>query len=116
MNVISGYARQVGRSDEEKDNFWCVIEKLMENVKDEEVVVVGGDLSGHVGRSTDGFEGVHGGYRYVVRNGEGERILEFADGAGLLICNSLFQKADNKLVTYTSGGSTTIVDYLMMHR
>ena len=36
----------------------------MENVKDEEVVVVGGDLIEHVGRSTDGFEGVHGGYGY----------------------------------------------------
>ena len=46
----------------------------MENVKDEEVLV-GGDLNGHVGRSTDGFEGVHRGYGYGVRNGEGERIL-----------------------------------------
>ena len=51
----------------------------MENVKDEEVIVVEGDLNGHVGRNADGFEGVHGGYRYGVRNGEGERILEFAD-------------------------------------
>uniref|UniRef100_UPI00358E0C29 craniofacial development protein 2-like n=1 Tax=Myxine glutinosa TaxID=7769 RepID=UPI00358E0C29 len=116
VNVISGYAPQVGRSDEEKDKFWCAIEKLMENVKDEEVVVVGGDLNGHVGRSMDGFEGVHGGYGYGVRNGEGERILEFADGADLLICNTQFQKEDNKLVTYTSGGSTTTVDYLMVRR
>uniref|UniRef100_UPI00358E89BF craniofacial development protein 2-like n=1 Tax=Myxine glutinosa TaxID=7769 RepID=UPI00358E89BF len=114
VNIISGYAPQVGRSDEEKDTFWCAIEKLMENVKDEEVVVVGGDLNGHVGRSMDGFEGVHGGYGYGVRNGEGERILEFADGADLLICYTQFQKEDNKLVTYTSGGSTTTVDYLLV--
>uniref|UniRef100_UPI00358FD06E craniofacial development protein 2-like n=1 Tax=Myxine glutinosa TaxID=7769 RepID=UPI00358FD06E len=112
VNVISGYAPQVGRSDEEKDKFWCA----MENVKDEEVVVVGGDLNGHVGRSMDSFDGVHGGYGYGVRNGEGERILEFADGADLLICNTQFQKEDNKLVTYTSGGSTTTVDYLMVRR
>uniref|UniRef100_UPI00358F840E polyamine-transporting ATPase 13A3 isoform X2 n=1 Tax=Myxine glutinosa TaxID=7769 RepID=UPI00358F840E len=31
---------EVGRSDEEKDKFWCAIEKLMENVKDEVVVLV----------------------------------------------------------------------------
>uniref|UniRef100_UPI00358F5306 craniofacial development protein 2-like n=1 Tax=Myxine glutinosa TaxID=7769 RepID=UPI00358F5306 len=116
VNVISGYAPQVGRSDEEKDKFWCALEKLMESVKDEEVVVVGGDLNGHVGRSIDGFEGVHGGYGYGVGNGEGERILEFADGADLLICNTQFQKEDNKLVTCTSGGSTTTVDYLMVRR
>ncbi len=67
----------------------------MENVKNEEVVVVGGDLIGHGGRSMDGFEGVHGGYGYGVRNVEGERILEFADGADLLICNTQFQKDDN---------------------
>ena len=38
-----------------------------ENMKDEEVVV-GGDLNGHMGRSTDGFERVHGGYGCGVRN------------------------------------------------
>ena len=43
VNVISGYAPQVGRSDEE-NMFWCAMEKLMENVIDEDVVVVGGDL------------------------------------------------------------------------
>ena len=60
--------------------------------------MVGRDFNGYVGRSTDCFQGVHGGYGYGVRNGEGERILEFADGAGLLICNTRFQKADISLL------------------
>ena len=34
----------------------------------------------------------------------------------LLICNTQFQKADYKLVTYMSGGSTTIVDDLKVCR
>ena len=76
--------------------------------------MVGGDLNGHVGRSIDGFEGIHEGYGYGVRNGDGERILEFADGADMSICNTQFQKEKNKLVTYTSGGSSSTVDYLML--
>ena len=116
VNVISGYAPQVGQSDTEKDEFWCAVEKLMVLTSDNEVVLLGGDFNGHVGKSADGFEGVHGGHGYGARNREGERILEFADGADLLVCNTQFRKADNKLITYSSGGSSTTVDYIMVRR
>ena len=41
------------------------------------MVVLGGDLNGHVGQKSEGYEGVHGGFGYGVRNVEGEKILEF---------------------------------------
>jgi len=37
-----------------------------------------------------------------TRNADGSRILEFADGLNLVICNTLFTKQAVKLVTYVA--------------
>jgi len=47
-----------------------------------------------------GYDRMHGGYRFGDRNADGSRILEFADGLNLVICNTLFMKQKSKLVTY----------------
>ena len=39
------------------------------------MMILGGDLNGHVGEDMDGFEGVHGGKGFGSRNEEGEMIL-----------------------------------------
>ena len=43
-------------------------------------------MNGHVGSSNAGYEGTHGGFGYGFRNADGSRILEFADGLNLVIC------------------------------
>ena len=74
------------------------------------------DLNGHVGTKKDGFEGVHGGFGYGVRNLEGEMLLEFADAMDLAVANTWFKKHDQKLVTYESGGCKTVVDYILVRK
>ena len=66
------------------------------------MVVFAGDMNGHVGSSNAGYEGTHGGFGYGSRNADGSRILEFADGLNLVICNTLFTKQEAKLVTSLS--------------
>ena len=61
---------------------------------------------------SDRYEEVHDRQGYGVRNA-GERILEFCKAAGMIMCSTQFRKADSKLISYSSGGSNTIVDYLM---
>ena len=89
MNVISGYAPQVGRRQVDKDMFWNAVYDLAERLKKEEMVVLGGDLNGHVGRESDGYEGVHGGYGYGIRNMEGETILEFGNAMDMIVWNAV---------------------------
>ena len=36
-----------------------------------------------------------------MRNAEGERILEFCEAAGMIVCGTQFRKADSKLISYT---------------
>ena len=46
VNIFSAYASQVGRSDEEKDIFWSMLDDAA-IVADSEVLLVVGYLNGH---------------------------------------------------------------------
>jgi len=46
-----------------------------------------------------GYGGMHVGFGYGDRNADDSRILEFADGLNLVICNTLFKSQESKLVT-----------------
>ena len=72
------------------------------------MVVLSGDLNG--------YEGVHGGFSYGIRNMDGETILESGDAMDMIVCGTQFKKNDNKIVTYSPGGLNTMVDYLMIHK
>jgi len=39
--------------------------------------------------SNVGYDGTHGGFGYGSKNADGSRIMEFADGLNLVICNTL---------------------------
>jgi len=116
LNVVSVYAPQVGRKTEEKEEFYILLGKVLKEVREHEKLIVCGDLNGHVGAEADGFEGVHGGKGFGVRNVEGEMLLEFADAMGLVVCNTWFTKKDAQKVTYESGGFKTMVDYTLIRK
>jgi len=80
------------------------------------MVVLAGDMNGHVGSSNVGYDGTHGGYAYGARNADGSRILEFADGLNLVICNTLFMKLESKPVTHVAGPVKSMVDYITIRQ
>jgi hypothetical protein len=114
LNLISAYAPQVGRSSEEKEAFYALLGKVVVEVRVGEGLMVGGDFNGHVGEEVDGFTGVHGGNGYGTRNAEGELLLEFAESLGLAIGNTWWKKPIKKMVTYSSGGNKSVVDYVLV--
>src|SRR5213083_131660 len=116
LNVISGYAPQVGCSIEDKEAFLLALSKLVDEIGLEEFLVIGGDMNGHVGTKAAGYEGVHGGKGYGLRNTEGEMLLEFADAMKLVVLNTWFTKDKSKKVTYESGGNKSVVDYMFVRR
>ena len=73
-------------------------------------------MNGHVGRDVDRYGGVHGGMGFGTRNAEGERILEFDDAVGMVVCNTFFKKEDSKLIAYHSGDNRSMIDYLMVRK
>jgi len=77
-NVISVYAPQVGHDESAKRLFWEDLDGLVRAVPSSEKLFVGGDLNGHVGTSSAGFEAAHGGFGYGSRNQVGEEVSDFA--------------------------------------
>ena len=116
LNLVSVYAPQVGRSMEEKEEFFISLGSVLSAISEGEHLVVCGDMNGHVGKEVNGFEGVHGGYGFGSRNVEGEMLLEFADAMDLVVANTWFKKDEGKLVTYESGGCRTVVDYFLIRK
>ena len=59
---------QVGHDESAKQLFWEDLDRLVRVVPSSEKLFIGGDLNGHVGISSAGFEAVHGGFEYGSRN------------------------------------------------
>ena len=87
---------------------------LVSCILQNEMVMFAGDMNGHIGISNVGYDGTHGGFGYGSRNTDGSRILEFADGLNLVVCNTLFTKQEAKLVTYVAVPVKSTVDYIMV--
>ena len=85
LNVISAYAPQVGLDESAKRQFWEDLDGLVRAIPSSEKLFIGGDLNGHVGTTSAGFEAVHGGFGYGSRNQEGEEVLDFAVAFDLMI-------------------------------
>ena len=113
LNILTVYAPHSGKSEEKKESFWNEMFHLVSCIPQNEMVVLAGDMNGHVISSNAGYDGMHGGFGYGDRNADGSRILEFADGINVVICNTLFVKQESHLMTYAAGPVKSTVDYII---
>ncbi|KAK3520904.1 hypothetical protein QTP86_003763 [Hemibagrus guttatus] len=116
LNVVSGYAPQVGCELEEKESFWSELDEVMESIPTGERVVIGADFNGHVGEGNTGDEEVMGKFGVKERNLEGQMVVDFAKRMDMAVVNTYFQKREEHRVTYKSGGRRTQVDYILCRR
>ncbi|KAK3511787.1 hypothetical protein QTP70_023192 [Hemibagrus guttatus] len=116
LNVVSGYAPQVGCGLEEKERFWSELDEVMESIPTGERVVIGADFNGHVGEGNTGDEEVMGKFGVKERNLEGQMVVDFAKRMDMAVVNTYFQKRDEHRVTYKSGDRRTQVDYILCRR
>ncbi|XP_046972435.1 uncharacterized protein LOC124539180 [Vanessa cardui] len=114
LNLISVYAPQSGCEESVKEKFWEDFDCLLMDLQDSEEVYVGGDYNGHVGKESDGYEGVHGGLGFGNRNADGEALLQAACAFDLAITNTWFKKKEEHLITYKSGHHATQIDYFLV--
>ncbi|KAK3516274.1 hypothetical protein QTP70_008651 [Hemibagrus guttatus] len=94
LNVVSGYAPQVGCELEEKERFWSELDEVMESIPTGERVVIGADFNGHVGEGNTGDEEVMGKFGVKERNLEGQMVVDFAKRMDMAVVNTYFQKRE----------------------
>ncbi|KAK3533517.1 hypothetical protein QTP70_023344 [Hemibagrus guttatus] len=98
LNVVSGYAPQVGCELEEKERFWSELDEVMESIPMGERVVIGADFNGHVGEGNTGDEEVMGKFGVKERNLEGQMVVDFAKRVDIAVVNTYFQKREKHRV------------------
>ncbi|VDP08611.1 unnamed protein product [Heligmosomoides polygyrus] len=64
-HFFSAYAPQTGCSKETKDEFWSLLDENTAGVPSQDMVVVAGDIIGHVGATKDGYI-CHDGFGFVL--------------------------------------------------
>ena len=114
LNIVNVYAPQVGLDEETKRLFWEDLDEVVQGIPQSEGLLIGGDFNGHIGSRREGYEMVHGGFGYGVRNSGGVSILDFAVAYDLSIVNSFFRKREEHLITFKSGSTRTQFDYFLM--
>ena len=114
LNVISVYAPQVELGEEIKRLFWEDLDEVVQSILQTEGLLIGGDFNGHIGSTGEGYEMVHGGLGYGVRNSGGMPILDFTVAYEPSIVNSYFRNIQEHLVTFKSGITRTQIDYFLM--
>ena len=77
---------------------------------------MGADLNGHVGEGNNGDEECMGRHGLRKRNNEGQAGVDFSKRRELAIANTYFVKKPAHRVTYSSGGRSLQVDYIMVRR
>ena len=83
--TVSAYAPQQGLTNYEKDRFYESITKLIASINTKYMVIIGGNLNGHVRKKVDGYDGFHGGYGFGVKNTQGEHIPEMATALDMVV-------------------------------
>ena len=84
--VLSCYYSQAGRSVNENEEFY----ELMDKVVTSEKVLVGSNFNGHVGRDMGAFGEVHAGFGIGQINDGGIRLLDWAVDKGLHLMSTCF--------------------------
>ena len=106
----------MGCTDEEKEEFWEELEELTRSFSDKDKIIIGADLSGHIGSGNTGYERWHGCFGHGEKNQEGDNILEFTQAYDMALGNSFFKKREEHYVTYKSGANRKVIDYIWVRR
>ncbi|XP_068231960.1 uncharacterized protein [Palaemon carinicauda] len=105
--------RKTGCPEEEKDDFWRHLDQEMINIPNEELLMIGGDLNGHVGINSQCLERIHGGWALGDVNQDGERVLDLTVAFDMAVINTFFEKKPKYLTTYKSGWQESLIDFVL---
>ena len=112
--IVQVYAPTTSRSDEETDNFYNTIAKLLE--KKTHYTIVMWDFNAKVGEQTNTSERATGCFGLGQRNERGDTLVEWATSKNFKIMNTQFQKKAGRRWTWRSpdgNTNTNEIDYIM---
>ncbi|XP_019251056.1 PREDICTED: uncharacterized protein LOC109229967 [Nicotiana attenuata] len=78
LSMVSAYAPQAGLGEEVKRQFWEDLDELVRGIMHTDKIFIRRDFNGHIGETTRGYDDVHGGFGFGVRNDGDTSLLDFS--------------------------------------
>ena len=92
MTIIQIYAPSTDRHEEEVDEFYEDLKKIMKKVPHKDVLVIQGGWNAKIGEdANESWSGTVGKFALGTANDRGERLLQFAKTHQLVAANTLFK-------------------------
>ncbi|XP_068697194.1 craniofacial development protein 2-like [Montipora foliosa] len=115
--IIQTYAPTSSHSDDEIEEHYEEINKMLKEVKSTDVILIfAGDFNAKIGKGS--YQDLVGNYGLGDRNPRGDRLLQFCIEKNLVVTNTTFQHPNRLLYTWKSPGdvSRNQIDYLLIRR
>jgi exonuclease III len=98
LSIIQSYAPQQGRPQEEKEDFYLLLQDTIDNLPIDSDFIVMGDLNSHVGSAK--VDDVVGDFGIGMRNAEGDALVDFCIRNNLSIMNTFFKHQESHQYTW----------------
>ena len=109
LKIIQIYAPTTDHEDEEVEELYEEVSKIITEVKTQFTVVMG-DFNSKLGKKKDDLETPLGPYGYGARNDRGEKLINFTLNNNLKIANTFFKKRDGRRWTWESPDGRTKIE------
>ena len=116
--MVQVYAPTNAASDEDKDDFYELLQQIMEAAPEHELKIVMGDFNAQIGKDNTGWEDVMGRQGLGEMNDNGERLLSYCSTNKLKVGGSLFNHRDIHKGTWRSPNGLTVnqIDHICVSR
>ena len=91
VTLVQVYAPTNAAEDKEKDNFYELLQDVLDAAPEHDMKKVMGDFNAQVGNDNTGWEEAMGKKAIGERNENGERLLSFCSNNKLKVGGSMFQ-------------------------
>ncbi|XP_055387849.1 craniofacial development protein 2-like [Condylostylus longicornis] len=100
LNIIQVYAPTFDKSEEEVEDFYAEVTKVLKLTRRHELNIIMGDFNAKVG--DEKVENVCGNFGLGVRNCRGDRLVQYCQEQNLRIMNTYFKLPPRRLYTWKS--------------
>lgn len=119
ITIIQAYAPTSDYEDEEVEDFYDQLQKVIDQTSNKDIIVVQGDWNAKIGEDAcKNWKGICGQYCNTETNERGLRLLEFASYNDLRLANTFGpHKASRRWTWHSPGGKYhNQIDYIMVKR
>ena len=118
INILQLYAPTNAASEEEQEEFYDQLQRIIEKLPRKDVNIIMGDANAKVGSDNISYEEVMGKQGLGVMNDNGERFADFCSLNDLVIGGTIFPHKDIHKATWVSpdGGTENQTDHICISR